>query len=87
VIMIGPYEAPLFAKNGWLTDLSTQYIASDPSYDASDLLPPVAKALSYHGDAQLITISGGPHAIPWTHAEQVNTALLQFVASATVPAS
>src|SRR5713226_3256665 len=30
VIMIGPYEAPLFAKNGWLTDLSAQYIAGDP---------------------------------------------------------
>ena len=50
VIMIGPYEAPLFAKNGWLTNLSKQYIASDPSYDAADLLPPVAKALSYNGD-------------------------------------
>jgi polyol transport system substrate-binding protein len=50
VIMIGPYEAPLFAKNGWLTDLSKQYIASDSSYDASDLLPPIAKALSYKGD-------------------------------------
>ena len=49
VIMIGPYEAPLFAKNGWLDNLSTQFIASDPSYDASDLLPPVAKALSYNG--------------------------------------
>ena len=31
VIMIGPYEAPLFAKNGWLTNLSKQYIASDPA--------------------------------------------------------
>ena len=50
VIMIGPYEAPLFAKNGWLTDLTKQYIASDPGYDASDLLPPIAKALSYKGD-------------------------------------
>jgi polyol transport system substrate-binding protein len=50
VIMIGPYEAPLFAKNGWLTDLSKQYIASDPGYDAGDLLPPIAKALSYKGD-------------------------------------
>jgi sorbitol/mannitol transport system substrate-binding protein len=49
VIMIGPYEAPLFAKNGWLTNLSTQYIASDPSYDASDLLPSISKALSYNG--------------------------------------
>jgi sorbitol/mannitol transport system substrate-binding protein len=50
VIMIGPYETPLFAKNGWLVDLTKQYVASDPSYDASDLLPPVAKALSYNGD-------------------------------------
>ena len=50
VVMIGPYEAPLFAKNNWLVDLSKQYIASDPSYDAADLLPPVAKALSYNGD-------------------------------------
>ena len=49
-VMIGPYEAPLFAKNSWLVDLSKQYIASDPSYDASDLLPAVAKSLSYNGD-------------------------------------
>src|SRR5580704_13401846 len=33
VIMIGPYETPLFAKNGWLTNLSSTYINSDPSYD------------------------------------------------------
>ena len=50
VVMIGPYEAPLFAKNGWLVDLTKKYTTSDPSYDASDLLPPVAKALSYNGD-------------------------------------
>ncbi|HTU09068.1 MAG TPA: extracellular solute-binding protein, partial [Trebonia sp.] len=50
VVMIGPYEAPLFAKNNWLVDLTKQYIASDSSYDASDLLPPVAKSLSYNGD-------------------------------------
>jgi sorbitol/mannitol transport system substrate-binding protein len=49
VVMIGPYETPLFAKNGWLTNLSSQYISKDPGYDASDLLPPIAKALSYKG--------------------------------------
>jgi sorbitol/mannitol transport system substrate-binding protein len=49
-VMIGPYETPLFAKNNWLVDLSKQYVASDPSYDASDLLPAVAKSLSYNGD-------------------------------------
>src|SRR5216683_1430206 len=58
VIMIGPYETPLFAKNGWLTDLSKQYIASDASYGASDLLPPIAKALSYKGDLYAVPFYG-----------------------------
>jgi non-heme chloroperoxidase len=30
-------------------------------------------------DMQLTVIEGGPHAIPWTHADQVNTALLEFL--------
>jgi non-heme chloroperoxidase len=30
-------------------------------------------------DARLVVIEGGPHAIPWTHADQVNTALLDFL--------
>jgi non-heme chloroperoxidase len=29
----------------------------------------------------LVVIEGGPHAIPWTHATQVNTALLNFLHS------
>jgi len=58
VIMIGPYEAPLFAKDGWLTNLSTQYIAKDSSYDASDLLPPIAKSLSYKGDLYAVPFYG-----------------------------
>jgi non-heme chloroperoxidase len=32
-------------------------------------------------DVQLTVIEGGPHAIPWTHADQVNTALLGFLRS------
>jgi non-heme chloroperoxidase len=32
-------------------------------------------------DVQLVVIEGGPHAIPWTHAGQVNTALLDFLRS------
>ena len=32
-------------------------------------------------DLQLVVIEGGPHAIPWTHADQVNTALLDFLRS------
>src|ERR1700734_921238 len=58
VIMIGPYEAPLFAKDGWLDNLSTQYIAKDLSYDASDLLPPIAKSLSYKGGLYAVPFYG-----------------------------
>ena len=32
-------------------------------------------------ELQLVIIEGGPHAIPWTHADQVNTALLDFLGS------
>ena len=30
-------------------------------------------------DVELTVIEGGPHAIPWTHADQLNTALLDFL--------
>jgi non-heme chloroperoxidase len=30
-------------------------------------------------DMQLVTIQGGPHAIAWTHADQVNLALINFI--------
>ena len=32
-------------------------------------------------DVQLVVVEGGPHAIPWTHAAQVTTALLDFIRS------
>jgi pimeloyl-ACP methyl ester carboxylesterase len=32
-------------------------------------------------DVQLTVVEGGPHAIPWTHVGQVNTALLDFIRS------
>ena len=32
-------------------------------------------------DVQLTVVEGGPHAIPWTHADQVSTALLDFIRS------
>jgi sorbitol/mannitol transport system substrate-binding protein len=58
VIMIGPYETPLFAKNGWLTDLSKQYIASDSAYDGPDLLPSISAALSYKNDLYAVPFYG-----------------------------
>src|SRR5260370_34482602 len=38
VIMIGPYETPLFPTNAWLTDLPKQYTPSDARYAVSDPL-------------------------------------------------
>jgi non-heme chloroperoxidase len=32
-------------------------------------------------DARLVVVEGGPHAIPWTHAGDVNIALLDFLRS------
>jgi sorbitol/mannitol transport system substrate-binding protein len=58
VLMIGPYETPLFAKNGWLTNLSSTYIAKDAAYDAGDLLPPIAKALSYKNSIYAVPFYG-----------------------------
>ena len=31
-------------------------------------------------DVRLVTVEGGPHNIAWTHADEVNEALLQFIA-------
>ena len=33
-------------------------------------------------DCELVVIEGGPHAISWTHFDQVNEALLQFIGAA-----
>jgi sorbitol/mannitol transport system substrate-binding protein len=48
VVMIGPYEAPQFGKDGHITDL-TRMALSDRTYDLDDVIPSVRKALSYEG--------------------------------------
>src|ERR1700722_14518210 len=78
VVMIGPYEAPLFAKNNWLVDLTKTYTSTDTAYDASDLLPPVAKALSYQGDLYAAPFYGESSMLYY------NKALLQ-AAGVTMP--
>jgi len=45
VATVGAYEVPIWAKNGWLHELSTQAQA-DASYDAGDLLKPMVQAVS-----------------------------------------
>jgi sorbitol/mannitol transport system substrate-binding protein len=42
---IGAYDAPIWAKNQWLHELSTQANA-DANYDAADLLKPMVTSLS-----------------------------------------
>ena len=52
--------------------------------DADQVLPLDKTAKRLPGlikDVQLTLVEGGPHAIPWTHADQVNTALLDFIRS------
>jgi len=46
--MIGTYEVPLWAKNGWIQNLAS-YVQKTSSYQPDDLVPGVAKALSYNG--------------------------------------
>ncbi|WP_445187093.1 ABC transporter substrate-binding protein [Pseudonocardia sp. Cha107L01] len=48
VVMIGPYEAPQFGKDGYITDL-TPRASSDKAYDLDDVIPSVRKALSIDG--------------------------------------
>jgi len=50
--------------------------------DADQVLPLDKTAGRLPGlitDVQLVVIEGAPHAIAWTHADQVNTALLDFL--------
>lgn len=53
VVTIGSYETPIWAKNGWLANLSqqmqTQGAKALSAYDVNDLLKPIRDALSYQG--------------------------------------
>jgi non-heme chloroperoxidase len=72
----------------WLTD----FRADLPKIDVPTLvvhgtedriLPYEATAARLPGliaDLRLVTVEGGPHNIAWTHPDEVNTALLEFLA-------
>jgi sorbitol/mannitol transport system substrate-binding protein len=45
-VMISNYETPIWAKNGWLVNLTPQLNAA---YGVTDLLKPMRNALSYNG--------------------------------------
>jgi pimeloyl-ACP methyl ester carboxylesterase len=42
--------------------------------------PRTAKLIS---GSRLVVIQGGPHCIPWTHAQEVNAELLKFLGAKT----
>jgi sorbitol/mannitol transport system substrate-binding protein len=48
VVMIGPYEAPQFGRDGLIRDL-TPMASSDRAYALDDIIPSVRNALSYQG--------------------------------------
>lgn len=54
---IGTYEVPLWAKKGWIENLSP-FIAKDSSYDESDLIPGIKTALSYNGSLYAVPFYG-----------------------------
>ncbi|GAA2490983.1 sugar ABC transporter substrate-binding protein [Winogradskya consettensis] len=45
VATVGAYEVPIWAKNGWLHELSTKS-AADTAYDSADLLKPMVQSLT-----------------------------------------
>jgi sorbitol/mannitol transport system substrate-binding protein len=57
VVMIGTYEAPIWGRNDWLTDL-TPYAREDREYDVDDLMPAVRKGLSADGKLYAVPFYG-----------------------------
>ncbi|MYT26659.1 extracellular solute-binding protein [Streptomyces sp. SID7760] len=49
VATISNYEAPIYAKNGWLSPLTARAKA-DPAFDQGDILPPIQQSLTASGE-------------------------------------
>ncbi|MFI0906211.1 ABC transporter substrate-binding protein [Streptomyces sioyaensis] len=57
VVMISNYETPMWARNGWLTDL--QPLADrTPGYDPADFIGPIRSSLSYRGHLYSVPFYG-----------------------------
>jgi non-heme chloroperoxidase len=83
-----PY-ATYVCVDSWLTDFRDDLPRIDVptlvAHGTEDrILPYGATARRLPGlikDLKLVTVEGGPHNIGWTHPDEVNTALLDFLAS------
>ena len=56
-VMISNYETPIWAKNGWLVNL-TPALTADKSYDINDLLKPIRDSLTYNGGLYSVPFYG-----------------------------
>ncbi|RCS85348.1 sugar ABC transporter substrate-binding protein, partial [Brachybacterium alimentarium] len=57
VVMISNYETPLWAPNGWLTDLEP-YIAKTDGYQPDDFVPTIKDALTVDGSMYSVPFYG-----------------------------
>ena len=57
VVMISNYETPMWAENGWITNLQ-DYADSTEGYDPEDFVPTISEALSYEGDLYSVPFYG-----------------------------
>jgi non-heme chloroperoxidase len=89
IVAVGasPYAAHACVAT-WLTDFRDDLPKIDvPTLvlhgDADRILPYSATAARLPGlikDVEVVTVEGGPHNIAWTHPDEVNDALLAFIA-------
>jgi non-heme chloroperoxidase len=87
-VTMSPYAASAYIPT-WLTDFRPDLGRIDVPVlviqgDADRVLPHPQTGKRLPGmipDMRLMVIEGGPHNIGWTHPEQVNKALLDFLAS------
>lgn len=83
-------RATLACVPAWLTDFRTDIATIDiPTLivqgDADRILPIEATGARLHdmiAGSEYVVIKDGPHALGWTHAAEVNAALLNFLAKA-----
>ncbi|WP_066899289.1 ABC transporter substrate-binding protein [Mycolicibacterium houstonense] len=57
VVMISNYEAPQWAENGWLVNLS-EHARNTPGYDEDDFIPSLKESLSYQGSMYAVPFYG-----------------------------
>ena len=75
--------------DSWLTDFRADLPKIDipilVMHGTEDRIMPVEATASrlpgLVNDLRLITVEGGPHHLGWTHPDEVNTALLDFLRS------